>query len=98
MNHAGERKRCWLCEKHRSGHAPHDQGWSAQICRRPECAESKRLLKRILQKISESNSNVAKLDLDIHHYHHFSQNTEANPSRTHMYSSELHGESLTRNT
>jgi hypothetical protein len=96
MDHADEKNRCWLCEKHRSGNALHERGWAAQICRRSECAEGKRLLKRLLQKVSESNGNAGSLAFEVHHYHHFSHPSEADPNRTHIYRSELHAESVPR--
>ncbi|RMZ66332.1 hypothetical protein GMOD_00005467 [Pyrenophora seminiperda CCB06] len=97
MHCADEKNRCWLCGKHRSGNALHERGWAAQICRRLECAESKRLLTRLLQKISECNGSAGSLAFEVHHYHHFSHPSEADPNRTHTYSSELHAESLPRN-
>ncbi|KAH8622824.1 hypothetical protein IG631_22573 [Alternaria alternata] len=96
MDDADEKNRCWLCGKHRSGNALHEQGWAAQICRRPECAKSTRLLKRLLQKISECNGNASSLAFEVHHYHHFSRPREADQDRTHTYRSELHAESISR--
>ncbi|ENI03125.1 hypothetical protein COCC4DRAFT_93524, partial [Bipolaris maydis ATCC 48331] len=73
-----------------------ETGWSGQICRRPKCAESKRLLEHLLRKISELSSNAGNLAFEVHHYYHFCQQSEADPNRTHNYCSELHAESIPR--
>ena len=86
--------RCWLCEKHRSERAPRGRGWLAQICRRPQCAESKRLLVHLLQKIAQVNGNADSIAIEVHHYyHHTSHPGEADVDRV-PDRSELHAESL----
>ncbi|EMD86770.1 hypothetical protein COCC4DRAFT_62969 [Bipolaris maydis ATCC 48331] len=97
MNYSQEKDRCLLCEKHRSGNASKELGWSSQICKRPKCAESKRLLKRLLQKVSESDGNTSTLAFKVYHYHYFSQRGEAELDRTPAYHFELHAESLPKN-
>ncbi|RMZ74099.1 hypothetical protein GMOD_00004940 [Pyrenophora seminiperda CCB06] len=84
---------CSLCGKCRSGRARRaqdDLGLIAQVCSRRTCAE----IKRILRKASRTNSNTSSLVVEVHHYHHTSHPNEDRLDRTHVYSSELHAESL----
>lgn len=97
MNRADEKNHCWLCGKQRSGNASREAGWIAQICRRPKCVESKRLLKRILQKVSELDDNAGSLAFEVHHYHYVSQRSGADPDRTRLHRFELPAEAFPKN-
>jgi hypothetical protein len=93
MDHVVERSCCSLCGKCRSGRArpaQHDRGLIAQVCSRRTCAEIKRLLRKALR----TSSNASSLIVEVHHYHHTSRPNENSLHRTHIYSSELHAESL----
>jgi hypothetical protein len=84
---------CSLCGKCRSGRArraENDGGMIAQVCSRRTCAE----IKHLLRKASRNSSNTSSLVVEVHHYHHTSRPNEDRHDRTHIYSSELHAESL----
>jgi hypothetical protein len=88
-----EKSCCSLCGKHRSGRARRaqdDRGLVAQVCSRRACAE----FKNLLRKASRISSNSSSLVVEVHHYHHTSHANENNFDCTHIYSSELHAESL----
>ena len=84
---------CSLCRKRRSGRAhraENDGGMIAEICSRKTCAE----IKHLLRKASRNSSKASSLVVEVHHYHHTSRPNEDRIDRTHIYSSELHAESL----
>jgi len=88
-----EENYCSLCGKCRSGRARHaqdDRGLIARVCSRRKCAE----IKRILREASRTRSNASSLVVVVHYYHHTSHMNEDRLNRTHIYSSELHAESL----
>jgi hypothetical protein len=81
---------CGKCRSARSHRVQNNEGLIAQICSRRTCAGIKDLLRKRLG----NNSNASSLVIEVHHYHHASRPNEDRLERTHIYSSELHAESL----
>jgi hypothetical protein len=63
------------------------------ICSRRTCAE----VKRMLQEAQRINSNASSLTVEVHYHHHTNRPNKPDLNRTHIYSSELHSESLPKN-
>jgi hypothetical protein len=63
------------------------------ICSRRTCAE----VKRMLQEAQRTSGNASSLTVEVHYYHHTNRPNKAGLNRTHIYSSELHSESLPKN-
>lgn len=84
---------CGECRSSRTRRAEHDRGFIEQICSRRKCSQ----VKRQLRKASRTTGSAGSLVIEIHHYHHTSHLNEADFSRTHVYSSELHAQSLPQN-
>lgn len=92
-----ERSRCSLCGKCRSGRArcaQHNRGFMEQICLRQKCAE----VKHLLQKAPRAIGKAGSLTIEVNYYHHTSRPNEAGLNRTRICSSELHAESLPKNS
>ena len=96
MGHVDQGSYCSICGQYRSGRtrrAQHDREFLEHICSRRTCAE----VKRQLRKASKISGSVGSLIIEVHHYYHTSRPNEASFDRTHIYSSELHAESLSQN-